>query len=66
MPVMKAQATPRVMQSAIVMDLSDLEREAAQIIVRARSDAARIIADAKSNAEREAMHIRDEAQRRPS
>ena len=61
MPVMKAQAAPRVLQSAIVMDLSDLEREAAQIIARARAEAARIIAEAKSNAEREAMHIRDEA-----
>lgn len=49
------------MQSAIVMDLSDLEREASQLIARARSEASKIVAEAKSNAEREAMHIRDEA-----
>ena len=61
MPVMKAQSAPRMTQSAIVMDLSDLEHEATQIMVRARTDASRIIAAAKSDAEREALHIRDEA-----
>jgi flagellar assembly protein FliH len=63
MPLMKAHTAPRSQPSAIVMDLSDLEREASQIVARASAEADRIIAHAKSNAERESLHIREEARR---
>ena len=45
------------------MDLSDLEREASQIVARATAEADRIIAHSKSTAERESLHIREEARR---
>jgi len=61
MPVMKAQAVQRVRESAIVMDLSDLEREAAGIVARSRAEAARIVAEAKAAAERETIRIREQA-----
>ena len=61
MPVMKAQAVQRVRESAIVMDLADLEREAAGIVAQARAEAARIVAEAKGHAERETVRIREYA-----
>jgi flagellar assembly protein FliH len=61
MPVMKAEQRPRLRESAIVMDLSDLEREGAGIVARARTDAARVLADGKSAAQRETLHIREQA-----
>jgi flagellar assembly protein FliH len=63
MPLMKAESSPGTSQSAIVMDLSDLEHEAKRIVSRAHTEAARIIAEARSNAEREALHIREEARK---
>lgn len=61
MPVMKAQATQRVRESAVVMDLSDLEREAGAIVSRARAEAARLIAEGKAAAEREQVRIKETA-----
>lgn len=61
MPVLKAQATQRVRESAIVMDLSDLEREAARLVSQAQAEAARIVSEAKSAAEREQLKIREQA-----
>lgn len=61
MPVMKAAVAPKIPRSAIVMDLSDLEREAGQIVALARSEATKILADAKAAAERDALRIREEA-----
>jgi flagellar assembly protein FliH len=61
MPVMKAEAVRRTGQSGIVMDLSDLEREAAGIVGRARAEAAKMVADARAAAERDAARIREEA-----
>ena len=60
MPVMKAQPQQSG-QSAIVMDLSDLEREAAHILAHARTEASRFISDARATADREALRIREEA-----
>ena len=60
MPIMKAQPQQSG-QSAIVMDLSDLEREAANILSRARAEAGRIISDARATADRESLRIREEA-----
>ncbi len=61
MPVMKAQHKSRVRDSAIVMDLSDLEHEAAEIVARARDQAARLLADGRAAAERETLRIREQA-----
>jgi flagellar assembly protein FliH len=61
MPVMKAQHSHLARESAIVMDLSDLEREAAQILARARAEAARLMTDGRAAAERESQKIRDAA-----
>jgi flagellar assembly protein FliH len=62
MPVMKAQQRSRLKDSAIVMDLSDLECQAAQIITRARAEAARMLAEGRATAERETLHLREQAQ----
>src|SRR5579862_370027 len=61
MPVMKAQAAHQGRESAIVMDLSDLEREAAGLVARARTEAARLMTDGRAAAERETLRIREEA-----
>ena len=61
MPVMKAQQRPRLRESAIVMDLSDLEREGAGIVARARAEAARVLAEGKSAAQRETLRIGEQA-----
>ncbi len=61
MPVMKAQHSHPTRESAIVMDLSDLEREAAQIVNRARAEAARLMTEGRVAAERESQKIRDTA-----
>lgn len=61
MPVMKAKAVPRTHQTAIVMDLSDLEREASTLVSRAQAEADRIVAEARANAERESIKIREDA-----
>src|SRR5215813_8856496 len=63
MPVMKAQPVQRTGQSAILMDLSDLESEAAAIASRAREQAASILAEGRATAERETLRIREEARR---
>jgi len=61
MPVLKAQTTHHMRESAIVMDLSDLEVQAARIVSQAKAEAARILAEAKSTAEREQLRIREQA-----
>jgi flagellar assembly protein FliH len=61
MPVMKAQQKHRTMDSAIVMDLSDLEREASGIVARAREEAARLVAEGKAAAQRQTLHIHEQA-----
>jgi flagellar assembly protein FliH len=59
---MKAQHRTGRRESAIVMDLSDLEREAADIVARAQAEAARIMAEGKAAAQRETTLIREQAQ----
>jgi flagellar assembly protein FliH len=61
MPVMKAHQKTGRRESAIVMDLSDLECEAAGIVARARTEAARIMAEGKATAQRETLAIREQA-----
>ena len=62
MPLLKAQRTPdKLRESAIVMDLSDLEREAAGMLQRARAQADKLLADARADAQRETVRIREEA-----
>ncbi len=61
MPLMKAKATVRVRETPIVMDLSDLEREASQIVSRAKAEGARIVAEARAVAERDSVKIREDA-----
>jgi flagellar assembly protein FliH len=61
MPVMKAQQSPSMRETAIVMDLSDLEREARQIVAGARAEATRLMTDGRAAAEREAQKIRETA-----
>ncbi|HEY4329425.1 MAG TPA: FliH/SctL family protein [Phycisphaerae bacterium] len=60
---MKAQqgGAQRVRESAIVMDLSDLEQEAAKIVATARAEAARLMAEGRTQAEREKQRIREDA-----
>src|SRR5689334_8883855 len=59
MPVVKARETNRLQNSAIVMDLRDLESQAAEILTVARAQAAQIIQAGKTQAESEAKKIRD-------
>ena len=61
MPVMKAKTSQRMRESSIVMDLSDLEHEASQLLTRARNEATRIVNEAKAIAERDAIKIREDA-----
>jgi flagellar assembly protein FliH len=61
MPIMKARESHQQRESAIVMDLSDLEREAAQIVARARAEAQRLVTEGRAAAEREAHAIRQAA-----
>ena len=64
MPVLKAQQVQqKVRESAIVMDLSDLEREAGRIVAQAKAQAARMVAEARAQAEQEAAAVREEARR---
>jgi flagellar biosynthesis/type III secretory pathway protein FliH len=59
MPVMKAQDVQRTRQSAVVMDLSDLEREAGLIVSRAKEQAEQIVADAVKAAGAESAKLRE-------
>src|SRR3954467_3790419 len=61
MPVMKAQQVQHIRQSAIVMDLSDLEHEAAEIVSRAKAEAVRVLAEGRAQAQREVAGIREAA-----
>ena len=61
MPVMKAQPKSRLADSAIVMDLSDMEHEGAVLIDRARREAARLLADGAAAAQRQTVAIREQA-----
>jgi flagellar assembly protein FliH len=61
MPLMKAKSNQRMRESSIVMDLTDLEHEASQLLTRARNEATRIVAEAKAIAERDAIKIREDA-----
>ena len=61
MPVMKAQQYCPGRESAIVMDLSDLEREAGQIVAHARAEAVRLMTEGRAAAERESHRIREAA-----
>ena len=61
MPIMKAQQSRRTIDSAIVMDLSDLERQAAEIVGNARQEAARLMTDGRAAAQRESMQLREAA-----
>jgi flagellar assembly protein FliH len=61
MPVMKAQPKSRLMDGAIVLDLSDMEREGAAIVERARREAARLLAEGTAAAQRQTLSIREQA-----
>jgi flagellar assembly protein FliH len=66
MPLLKAQHTlggggQKVRESPIVMDLADLEREAGEMLARARAQASKIVAEARSEAQRETVRIREDA-----
>ena len=61
MPLLKANLAQFASQNSIVMDLSDLEQEAGQIVARAKAQAERLVAEAREQAEREAVVIHEEA-----
>lgn len=62
MPVVKAQQLEqRVRQSAIVMDLADMEHEGTRIITEARKQAEAIVAKAREEAIRDGERLREEA-----
>lgn len=61
MPVVKAQHTSQLHQSAIVMDLADLERQAASIVTAAKAEADRLLAQARASAEVEASAIKEQS-----
>lgn len=61
MPLLKANIANRARESAIVMDLGDLEREAAELISRARSDGQRLVDSARDEATRVSSQIREDA-----
>ncbi len=64
MPLMKAQNKSLLRESAVVMELADLEQEASLILSSARAEAAHIVAEAKAIAAREAPQIREAARAR--
>jgi flagellar assembly protein FliH len=57
---MKAQQVARSSHSAIVMDLGDVEREAARTVSRARAEAEQIVSQARVQATAEAARLREE------
>lgn len=61
MPLLKANIAQQTRQSCIVMDLSDLEHEATQIVSKARAEADRLLTEARQTAQREAAQIREDA-----
>jgi len=61
MPVVKAKQAQVHHQSAIVMDLSDLEQQAGRIVADARAEAARLVAAGHVEAAKEAEKIREDA-----
>lgn len=61
MPLMKAHTTANVQNSAIVMDLADLEHEGAAIVARARAQAQQMVAEARAQAQREVARIHEAA-----
>ncbi|MEI8195926.1 MAG: FliH/SctL family protein [Phycisphaerae bacterium] len=64
MPLVKAhhQSLP-ARQSGIVMDLADLEQQAAQMLEKAQRQAQEILAAARADAQREGQEIRDQARK---
>lgn len=62
MPVVKAQHA-HVAQSAIVMDLSDLEQQAERILAEANAQAQEIVAQARLRAAAEAPKIKEDARK---
>ena len=63
MPVVKAQTARTHHQSAIVMDLSDLEQQASRIISEAKSGAMKILADARAQASADAAGVKEAARK---
>ena len=63
MPLVKAKQAQAHHQSAIVMDLSDLERQAERIIGDARARGQQIVDDAHKIAAEEAKRIKEEARK---
>src|SRR5450631_3778090 len=61
MPVMKAHHSANLRQSAIVMDLSDLESQAARILSDARTQAQDILKHASAQATQQSNAIREAA-----
>ena len=61
MPVVKAQKPGVMRQSAIVMDLSDLEQEGAKIVAEAQRQAQQIVEQARVQAQREGEEIRTQS-----
>jgi flagellar assembly protein FliH len=63
MPVVKAQQTHHLQNTAIALDLSDLEEHARNIIKKAHAQAATIIETAKTQSAADAQAAREEARR---
>jgi flagellar assembly protein FliH len=63
MPIVKANLAQSNHQSAIVMDLSDLEKQAGKIITEAKAAALKILADARAAATAEAAAIKEAARK---
>jgi flagellar assembly protein FliH len=61
MPLVKAQYAKPLRQTAIVMDLADLEQQAAQIVEQARRQGEQIIAEARQQAQQQGLEIREQA-----
>ena len=59
MPVMKSHHSPHLRQTAIVMDLSDLETQAAAIVADAKAQAAQILATARAQGTQQSDAIRE-------
>ena len=63
MPVVKAQQTFHLRQSAIVMDLADMERQGERIIAEARKKAEEIVAQTKAKCDIDAAVLREQAKK---
>ncbi len=61
MPVMKAKDFARVLESPIVLNMADIEKQASQLLTQASTKADQILAEARARAQKDGEQIRQQA-----